>query len=54
LSKSCGNHTLILTRHEDDRDALFVVQELRTLTPDFSWMAEATNWGPARLGGIVA
>ena len=38
------NHTLILTRHEDDRDALFVVQELRTLSPDFSWMAEATNW----------
>jgi hypothetical protein len=38
------NHTLILTRHEDDRDALFVVQELRTLAPDFSWIAEATNW----------
>ena len=38
------NHTLILTRHKDDRDALFVVQELRTLAPDLSWMAEATNW----------
>ena len=38
------NHTLILTRHEDDRDALFVVQELRTLAPDFSWMAAAMNW----------
>ena len=25
------SHTLILSRHEDDRDALFVVQELRTL-----------------------
>ena len=33
------NHTLILTRHEDDRDALFIVQELRTLAADFSWMA---------------
>ena len=38
------SHTLILTRHEEDRDALFVVQELRTLAPDFSWMAEAMNW----------
>jgi hypothetical protein len=38
------NHTLILTRYEDDRDALFVVQELRTLAPDFSWMAEGMNW----------
>ena len=38
------NHTLILSRHEDDRDALFVVQELRTRAPDLSWMAEATNW----------
>ena len=38
------NHTLILSRHEDDRDALFVVQELRTLAPDFSWMAEGMNW----------
>ncbi len=38
------SHTLILTRHEDDRDALFVVQELRALAPDFSWMAEAMNW----------
>ena len=38
------NHTLKLTRQEGDRDALFVVQELRTLAPDFSWMVEATNW----------
>ena len=38
------NHTLLLTRHEDDRDALSVVQELRTIAPDFSWMAGATNW----------
>ena len=38
------SYTLILTRHEDDRDAIFVVQELRTLAPDFSWMAEAMNW----------
>jgi hypothetical protein len=38
------NHTLILTRHEDDRDALFVVQELRRLALDFSWMAEGMNW----------
>ena len=38
------SHTLILTRHKDDQDALFVVQELRTLAPDFSWMAEAMNW----------
>jgi hypothetical protein len=38
------SHTLILTRHEDDRDALFVVQHLRALAPDFSWMAEAMNW----------
>jgi len=37
-------HTLTLARPEDDRDALFVVQELRTLAPDFSWMAEAMNW----------
>ena len=38
------SHTLILTRHEDDRDALFVVQELRASAPDFSGMAEAMNW----------
>ena len=38
------SHTLILTRHEDDQDALFVVQELRALAPDFSWIAEAMNW----------
>ena len=38
------SHTLILTRHDDDRDALFVVQELRTLAADFSWMAEGMNW----------
>lgn len=38
------SHTLILTRHEDDRDALFVVQELRTLAPDFTWMVAAVNW----------
>jgi hypothetical protein len=38
------SHTLILSRHEDDRDSLFVVQELRALAPDFSWMAEAMNW----------
>ena len=35
------SHTLILTRHED---ALFVVQKLRALALDFSWMAEAMNW----------
>ena len=38
------SHTLILTRHEDDQDALFVVQQLRALAPDFSWMAEGMNW----------
>ena len=38
------SQTLILTRHEDDRDALFVVQELRALAPDLSWMAEGMNW----------
>ena len=38
------SHTLILIRHEDDRDALFVVQELRALAPNFSGMAEAMNW----------
>ncbi len=38
------SHTLIMNRHEDDRDALFVVQELRVLASDFSWMAEAMNW----------
>ena len=38
------NHRLILTRHEDDRDALFVVQELRTCAPDFSWMREGMEW----------
>lgn len=38
------NHTLKLTRHEDDRDALFVVQELRTLPLDLSWIAAAMNW----------
>ena len=36
-------HTLILTRRENDRDALFVVQELRTLAPDFSSLARAMN-----------
>ena len=38
------SHTLLLSRHEDDQDALFVVQELRALAPDFSWMAEGMNW----------
>lgn len=38
------NHTLILSRHEDDWDALFAGQKLRSLAPDFSWMAEAMNW----------
>ena len=38
------SQTLILTRHEDDRDALFVVQELRALAPDFSRTAEAMSW----------
>ena len=38
------SHSLILARHENDRAALFVVQELRALAPDFSWMAEAMNW----------
>lgn len=38
------SHTLMLTRHEDDRDALFVVQELRALAPDVSWMAEGMKW----------
>ena len=38
------SQTLILTRHEDDQDALFVVQQLRALAPDFSWMAAAVNW----------
>lgn len=37
-------NTLILTRHEDNSDALFVVQELRTSPLDLSWMAEPTNW----------
>ena len=44
IEQKLRSHTLFLTRHEDDRDALFVVQELRTLAPDFSWMAEAINW----------
>ena len=44
IEQELRSHTLILTRHEDDRDALFVVQELRALAPDFSWMAEAMNW----------
>ena len=38
------SHTLILARHEDDRDSLFVVQVLRTLPVDLSWMAEGINW----------
>jgi hypothetical protein len=42
--KELRNHTLVLSRHEDDRDSLFVVQELRSLALDLSWMAEATNW----------
>ena len=44
LERELRSHTLILSRREDDRDALFVVQELRTLAPDLSWMAEAMNW----------
>ena len=42
--KELQNHTLLLSRHEDDRDAVFVVQKLRSLALDLSWMAEATNW----------
>lgn len=38
------SHTLILTRHDDDLDALFVVQVLRSLPADLSWMAGAMNW----------
>lgn len=45
-------HTLVLTRHADDRDALFVVQELRALPLDLSWMAKATNW-IARIAIVV-
>ena len=37
-------HALVLTRHDDDPDALFVVQGLRALTPDLTSMAEAMNW----------
>ena len=37
-------HTLILSRHEDDRDVLFIVQELRALPPDFSSMVKGMNW----------
>ena len=37
-------HTLFLAYHEDDQDALFVGQQLRSLALDFSWMAEATKW----------
>ncbi len=37
-------HTLILARDEDDRDTLFVVQELRALPLNLSWMSEAMNW----------
>jgi hypothetical protein len=44
IEQKLRSHTLFLTRHEDDRDALFVVQELRTLAPDFSWMAEGMKW----------
>jgi len=38
------SHSLILTCYDDDPDALFVVQKLRELAPDFSWMAEGMNW----------
>ncbi len=44
VEQKLRSHTLILTRHEDDRDALFVVQKLRTLPVDLSWMAEGMNW----------
>lgn len=38
------SHSLSLTRHTADRDALYVVQVLRESAPDFSGMAEAMNW----------
>ena len=44
IEEELRGHTLILTRHEDDRDALFVVQVLRTLPVDLSWIAEGMNW----------
>ena len=44
IEEELQGHTLILTRHEDDRDALFVVQVLRTLPVDLSWIAEGMNW----------
>jgi len=44
IEKQLRHHTLILSRHDDDRDALFVAQELRSLASDFSWMAEGMNW----------
>ncbi len=44
VEQELRSHALILTRHEDDRDALFVVQVLRTLPVDLSWIAEGMKW----------
>ena len=52
------SHTLILIRHEDDRDALFVVQELfwdgRSDELGFQDHGRRPGNGPTRIGGSVA
>ena len=37
-------HRLILSRSNEDRDALYVVQILRESRQDLSWMREAMQW----------
>lgn len=43
MEQELREHTLILTRHENDGDALFVVQKLRELPVDLSWIANGMN-----------
>ena len=44
FEKELRRHSLILTRHKDDPDALFAVQRLRELAVDASWMKEGMDW----------
>lgn len=44
LEEDLRRHSLRASRRGEAQDALFVCQELRSLAPDFSGMAEAIRW----------
>ncbi len=44
IERELAHHSLKLIRHDDDPDALFVEQQLRSLALDMSWMSEGMRW----------